>query len=140
MISAKLNAATVDIFTKGCCWQLALELSNREGWPIYCFGDGTNEAFHGYKFWMGHVVVSPRKGLYLDAYGLWGKEELRDEWEGRLVRYTIYQFKPQPHMLNFGVWGESAPTSTVRKTSEKLINFYSLHKTRKVRNGHIDND
>lgn len=63
----------VSYFTEGQCYELAVGLRNRYGWPVWLMGDEQQ-----------HVVVQAGEDRFVDITGVSSKQELLDAWSAIL--------------------------------------------------------
>lgn len=69
---------TVEAFTEGDCWLLAIVLSKRTGWPIVIMHVLDEPG------WWRHVAVQHPSGKILDIEGLQSEDDFFDRWEQQM--------------------------------------------------------
>ena len=66
--NGEATEATIEAFTEGDCWILALQLHRIAGLPVYVLGDGA------------HWVVKASSKWYLDVTGFSSRSQLLRRW------------------------------------------------------------
>lgn len=83
----------IDRYMNGMCRELAREINNITGLPIYAIRDRRDKKYiWGYDYW--HVFIRLDDDLYLDCNGLNTGDEIRTYWA------IIYK---DPSILNYGI-------------------------------------
>jgi hypothetical protein len=74
----------LEVYTEGDCWALAYHVARLTGGHIVTCGGS----------WWEHVLVRVARNRYLDAAGLWSREQVLRHWRGPIVTvgYPAYPF------------------------------------------------
>jgi hypothetical protein len=75
-------------YTEGDCWELALGLCRRYGWPVYILAEGDHRYLvEGTGSGVCHAVAKSPVG-FVDILGVRSERPLREEWRSIAGRWT----------------------------------------------------
>jgi hypothetical protein len=72
-----ITSADRECFTEGCCFELALAIHRKAGWPVYAFWNPLSHWTGGYDI---HAFVRAPSGLYVDVKGEHTAAQMFDQY------------------------------------------------------------